>query len=100
MAGGDGGKVWFAVGVWRVPGSLCEAAGDGCGPSSKISSLQFEEVVTVLTTEELHSTCYFIFRVKLSSRGFPCTCLQSNKMSFFGNVSMSGPHWKEERIYS
>lgn len=26
------------------------AAGDGCGPSSKISYLQFEEVVTILTT--------------------------------------------------
>ena len=24
MAGGDGGKVWFAVGVWHVHGSLCE----------------------------------------------------------------------------
>lgn len=24
MAGGDGGKVRFAVGVWRVHGSFCE----------------------------------------------------------------------------
>ena len=64
------------------------AFGDGCGPSSEISYLQFEEVVTILTTQELHGTCSFIYRAKLNCNGFPCTCLQINKMSFFGNVYM------------
>lgn len=50
MALGDGGELRCGAGVWRVPGCLCEASWDGCGPSSKISDLQFEEVVTILTT--------------------------------------------------
>lgn len=89
----EGGKLWFEVGVWYVPSAQCETQLEmGVVHHLKISYLQFEVVVTILTTEELHSTCCFIHRAKLRIHGFPCTCLQINKMSFFfGSVYMPGP---------
>lgn len=51
MAVGDGGKLWFEVGVWYVPRAQCETQLEmGVAHHLNFPIFQFGEVVTILTT--------------------------------------------------
>lgn len=100
MTVGEEGKLWFEVGVWYVPSAQCETQLEmGVVRHLKLPIFSFEEVVTILTTEELHDTCCFIHRAKLRINGFACPCLHINKMSFFLVMFTCQVHFRRKKGY-